>query len=101
MKITGRGAGEGWEMQSLTVETLRYGSGGQMCRRKRDLGVTNVQVLVKDRGVFKPGERGMMHLLCCHTFYSARKKKKSSLWKAYCGPATFTLTHLACEEGPV
>lgn len=57
LKVTGQGTGEAWGMQSLTVETLRYGSGGQMCRRKRDLGVTNVHVLVKDRSVFKPGER--------------------------------------------
>lgn len=36
LKVTGQGTGEAWGMQSLTVETLRYGSGGQMCRRKRD-----------------------------------------------------------------
>lgn len=66
----GRGAGEVWGRQSLTVETLRYESVGQMCRRRRDLGVTNVQALVKDRSVYKTGEPAMMQLCAISYFHS-------------------------------
>lgn len=69
----GRGAAEAWGRQSLTTETLRYGPAGQMCGR-RDLGITNVQVLVKDRSVYKPGEPAMMHLLCCQILLLSLKK---------------------------
>lgn len=52
------------------METLRYESVGQMCRRRRDLGVTNVQALVKDRSVYKTGEPAMMQLCAISYFHS-------------------------------
>ena len=47
---------------------------GQMCGRRRDLGITSVQVLVKDRGVCEPGEPAVTHPLCCQIFFLSLKK---------------------------
>ena len=69
----GRGAGEVWGRQSLTMETLRYESVGQMCGRRRDLGVTNVQALVKNRSVYKPGDLQWCSCVLSATFTQFKK----------------------------
>ena len=56
------------------METLRYESVGQMCRRRRDLGVTNVQALVKDRSVYKTGEPAMIAAVCYQLLSLSLKK---------------------------
>lgn len=42
--------------------------------RRRDLGVTNVQALVKGRSVYRPGEPAVMHPLCSQLLALSLKK---------------------------